>query len=328
MVLVACGGGGGDSGDEEDRPVSAAPRVSSEHGQTVVTLDPATLARSGIVVEPLNAAAHEAAVPAYGSVLDLAGLAEMRGAFIAAAARVDQGRASLAASHAELERLRTLYAEDRNASQKALQAATAKAGVDEADVRAAEGAVEAQRALAVQRWGAVIGGWLEHGDARLVALLAQKERLLEIAVPPGTAPPADGEALTVQPGAGRAVEARVVSASPRTDPRIQGAAVLCTVPATPEMLPGITVAAQVPIGPTSTGVAVPASAVVWWQGRAWVYVETGTGTFARREVSTDAPLPGGWFVSAGLAPGERIATRGAQTLLSEEGRGAVRGSEG
>ena len=328
VVATGCGGGHDADDEEEDRPVSAPPRLSTEHGQTVVTLDPETLSRSGIVVEPLTAAAHRAGSTAYGSVLDLTGLAELRGAFTAARARVEKGHAALSASRAEFERLQTLYADQRNASQKALQAAAAKARSDEAEVGGAEAALEDERALARQRWGVVVAGWLDDRAAPLAALLEDKERLLEITLPPGSAPPAPQTVVTVQAGGGPVVEARVISPAPRTDARIQGTTLLCAVATSPEMLPGITVVAQVPSGPSSSGVVVPSSAVVWWQGRAWAYVEYATGTFARREVATDAPVPGGWFVSRGVIAGERVVVRGAQTLLSEEGRGAVRGSEG
>jgi hypothetical protein len=331
VVLIAggCGGGGRDPDDEEEeRPVSAPPRLATENGQTVIVLDPATLSRSGIAVEALTAATHAASSTAYGSVLDLTDLAVLRGSFAAARSRVDKGRAALAASQAEFERLRTLYADGQNASQRALQAAAATARSDEVEVRAAESALEAQRALARQRWGVVVAGWLDDTAAPLAALLEDKERLLEITLPPGSAPPAPQAVVAVQAAAGPIVVARVVSAAPRSDPRIQGATFLCTVPASPGMLPGVTVVGQVPVGPSSAGVLVPASAVVWWQGRAWVYVEKGAGTFGRIEVATGAPVPGGWFVSAGLAVGDRVVVRGAQTLLSEEGRGGVHGSEG
>jgi hypothetical protein len=329
LLAVACGGGGRDPGDdEEDHPVSTPRRLTTEHGQTVVTLDPATLARSGVAVEPLRPATHAASVTAYGSVLDLTGLAELRGGFTATATRLAKAHAAASASQAEFERLQTLYADGRNASQKALQAAAAKAKTDEAEVRAAEDARETKMAVARQQWGAVIAAWLEQGTPQLETLLQQKDRLLEITLPLGSPPPHPGTPVTVQAGAGPFVAGRVVAPAPRSDPRIQGASVLCTAPATPDMLSGVTVVARVPVGPGTSGVVVPASAVVWWQGRAWVYLEKGTGTFGRVDVTTDAPVPGGWFVTTGVAAGDRVVVRGAQTLLSEEGRGAVQGSEG
>ena len=69
--------------------------------------------------------------------------------------------------------------------------------------------------------------------------------------------------------------------------------------------------------------SVPADAVVWWQGRAWVYVQIDPQRFARREIPADAPVPGGWFLSKGIDAGDRVVNRGAQQLLSEEFRSQI-----
>jgi hypothetical protein len=209
-----------------------------------------------------------------------------------------------------------------------VEAAAAAWRADEAELRAAEAALAAQLGAGRQRWGATIGGWIAGGTAELEALLHQKERLLQITFPPGfplSSPPTTG---TVRTGDGPGVAARFVSPAPRTDPRIQGASFLYAAPAAPALLPGASVVALLPVGPLSSGVVVPEAAVVWWQGRAWVYVEAGPGRYVRREVATEVPVTGGWFVTGGLSAGERIVVRGAQMLLSEEGRAAVRGAEG
>ncbi len=40
--------------------------------------------------------------------------------------------------------------------------------------------------------------------------------------------------------------------------------------------------------------------------------------FQRRELALDRPVAGGWFVTNGLAPNDRVVLTGAQALLSEE----------
>ncbi len=315
--------------DEDDNvpPVSAPPRVAVVGGETVVTLDRATLARSGIEAEALAAQSHQAETAAYGVVLDLTDLADARGVIVGAAARVEKARAALAASRAEFERVRALHADGRNASDKMLEEATARWRGDEADARLADAALAAQVDAGRQRWGAVAAGWLEHGSAELDALLAQRQRLVQVTIPPGTALDR-APAIAVVRAGGAAVPARLVSPAPRTDPRIQGASFYYAAPAAPGLLPGIALAAFLPAGPARAGVVVPAAAVVWWQGRAWVYLEEAPGRFVRRGVSTDVPVAGGLFVTSGVAAGARVVVRGAQMLLSEEGRGAVQGSEG
>lgn len=330
LALLVAGGVARSEADEDDTapPVSAPPRVTVVHGETVVTFDAATLARSGLEVKALPAQPHRAEAIAYGAVLDLTELADARGAVTAAAARVEQARAMMAASRAEFERVRALHADERNASDKTLEAATAKWRGDDAEARAADAALAARVAAARQRWGAVAAGWLERGSSELEALLAQRQRLVQVTLPPGTVLESAPATATVRGGGGAAVAARLISPAPRTDPRIQGASFYYAAPDAPGLLPGAGVEAFLPAGPAVTGVTVPAAAVVWWQGRAWVYLEEAPGRFVRREVATDAPVPGGWFVTAGVTAGGRVVVRGAQMLLSEEGRAAIQGSEG
>jgi len=83
------------------------------------------------------------------------------------------------------------------------------------------------------------------------------------------------------------------------------------------------VLAFLPSGSATEGADVPASAVVWWQGRAWVYRRTGQDTFARVEIATDLPAPGGGYIARDVPEDAEIVTRGAQLLLSEEFRAQI-----
>lgn len=66
------------------------------------------------------------------------------------------------------------------------------------------------------------------------------------------------------------------------------------------------------------GVVIPRGAVVRFNGKPWIYFQTGDQTFARREISLEQPLADGWFAAQGMKPGERVVVSGAQMLLSEE----------
>jgi len=328
LLAGACGDKGREADEEEERPASAAPRVVAGREATVVALDAATRERAGVVVETLSAATHQAEETAYGTVLDLTGLAEGRGAVVAAGARADKARAALAASKAEYERVKALSADDHNASERNVERATAAWSADEAELHAAEAALAGHLGADRERWGATIAGWIAGGSTELEVLLQQKERLLQITLPPGSPLGFPPPTATVRAGDGAGVAARFVSPAPRTDPSIQGASFLYAAPAAPALLPGASVVARLRGGPAWSGVVVPEASVVWWQGLAWVYVEMGPGRYVRRGVATDTPVPGGWFVTTGVAAGERVVVRGAQVLLSEEGRAAVHGSEG
>ncbi|MCK9912242.1 hypothetical protein MXD81_24015, partial [Microbacteriaceae bacterium K1510] len=74
------------------------------------------------------------------------------------------------------------------------------------------------------------------------------------------------------------------------------------------------------------GVIVPATAIVWWAGRAWVYRRTGDDTFTRLEIPVDMPAEqdGGFVVPAHLlADNDDVVITGAQMLLSEEFRSQI-----
>jgi hypothetical protein len=71
-------------------------------------------------------------------------------------------------------------------------------------------------------------------------------------------------------------------------------------------------------GPAQQGVTVPAASLVISDGRYWCYVERKPGDYARREVTLDRPLGADYFVTQGIAAGDRVVTAGAGLLLARE----------
>jgi hypothetical protein len=105
---------------------------------------------------------------------------------------------------------------------------------------------------------------------------------------------------------------------PRVDPRIQGRSFLYLASGHPELAPGLNLVAHLPLGSPLKGVVIPASAVVWSEGKAWVYAQVSADGFSRSPVATDVPVEDGFFAGPGFAGGDKIVTVGAQALLSEE----------
>jgi multidrug efflux pump subunit AcrA (membrane-fusion protein) len=155
---------------------------------------------------------------------------------------------------------------------------------------------------------------------------------------PAAAPPAlRGAGNRPQPGEeSRPVKAALVGPAPQVDPAVQAAGYWYEVrddsahagPAA-AWRPGLFVQAfvKVPGAPPREAVAVPATALLYHQGRALVYVRVDPGKYARREVEvlgregdrcTLAARLG--LAPAGVAPGEAVVARQAQVLLSEEFR--------
>lgn len=77
--------------------------------------------------------------------------------------------------------------------------------------------------------------------------------------------------------------------------------------------------------PEQPAIVLPASALLVHQGRALVYIEKRLGRYERREVQLLGRDDDTLFVAAEgwLAGEDRVVTRGAQVLLSEEFRSEV-----
>ncbi|MBI3343778.1 MAG: efflux RND transporter periplasmic adaptor subunit [Gammaproteobacteria bacterium] len=258
-------------------------------------------------------------------VLSPQALTDLRNRYVAAAALADKAVAALAASRREYERLKALHGDDRNISDKALQAAEAAWRSDQAAERSAQAAVNAIRQESRQTWGAVLTAAIVNDMPLFQRLAMQKEMLLRIAAPSGSRLPVPPGKVSVAGDDGVLRTAELISPSPQTDPRIQGPAFFYAA-AAEGLLPGTTLTARLPIGPQETGVTIPAAAVVSWQGKMWYYVESAPGRFVRHELTGAVPVAGGWFAPRLAAM--RIVVRGAQTLLSEELRGQVQTGEG
>lgn len=308
-----------------EKPVSVPSRVvPQEHGSAVV-FDPQTQKLADIGVAAVEAATRREEIAALATVLSPQALTDLRNRYVAAKAEAAKAGASLQASYGEYERLKALHGDDRNVSDKTLQAAEATWRGDQAAAQLVQAAIDTIEQSARQAWGTTLTAAIVKNTPLLQRLTTQKEVLLRIAAPSGSRLPAPPGKVSVVGDDGVPRTAELISLSPQTDPRIQGPTFFYAAPAQ-GLLPGTTLAARLPSGPQETGTTIPAAAVVSWQGKEWYYVESAPGRFARQELTGAAPVAEGWF--APRLPAMRVVVRGAQTLLSEELRGQAQTGEG
>ena len=296
-----------------DAPVVAPSRVTNAGGAVTVTLDTAELRRIGLSV---------AAVRAGGRVAEIRLPAEM----VAETERAATLRAPVSGRFTVVEGAHWPGLGER-----------VRAGVEIARVSDA-------RPLAmpisgtVTRVGAQPGALVEAGQALLeVADLSRPlVRVAWLAEAGRTPPPSllldPGDGAT---GSGPRVTARLVGPAPEADPVTRRPAYLYRAGRSwPGAAPGAPIVALVPgaqpvateakgDGVSGVTVVVPDSAVVQWEGLAWVYRRLAPGRFERVRVATDRPVPGGWLSGPPLAAGDTVVLRGAEELLSEEFRARV-----
>jgi hypothetical protein len=308
---------------EREQPMQAPLRVASKNGQQVITIDAETQERSGIETKVLPPTPYREQVRAYGVVLDVARLTALSNSLVSAKTQVQTAEAKLAMSRPAFERAKKLYDDQQAVSQAQLQSAQAAFATDEAGLAAAQAQVRTLTATAYQEWGSVLGKSLVEESPVITRLIERLDFLLQITLPPGVLIPAPPPTASIEIGHGKRTAITFVSPATRMDPKIQGLSFFYVASAESGLLPGMNVLAFLPTGKTVDGVSVPASAIVWWQDKAWVYRRAGPETFTRNEIATDLPAEGGAYMVKDIPPDAEIVTGGAQLLLSEEFRAQI-----
>lgn len=314
--LCAC------SKKSEEAPTPAAAEKKEEsrvshgtNGDAIIKLDAETQKRMGLEIAALSAAQLSPEIKGYGRVLDAAPLA-------ASVADLTSASAASVASQAELERLKTLAAQN-NTSARALQAAEVTAVHDQAQT-------EAVRLRLLASWGNAIAT-RQDLPAFIRSLGSLDSALVQLNLSPDQSLkdyPTGAKILALSDET-KPVEAQFLGPAPSVDPQVQGKGFLFLISPNPSRLaPGAAVTGYINVpGEPQSGVAVPRSAIVRFNGTAWVYVQTGDEAFERTEAKLERPIQESWFVRDGLKPGAKLVTTGAQELLSEELKGQEEAGE-
>ncbi|MFC4765098.1 efflux RND transporter periplasmic adaptor subunit [Dyella koreensis] len=259
-------------------------------------------AKLGLTTAALQGAQAPAELAATAEVLDPSTLSKAVDDMAAAQAAAE-------ASGAEYKRVQALFAADGNMSRKAVEAARAQSAADQAKLR------QLQAQLRVD-WGAGIASLSADAlRARAEALLSGQEVLIK--AEPLSTPPAGFAAngASLRLSSAQAVDARVVGALPRSSGGLAGGWLLQA--SAPGLTPGMMLTAQLQgKGESLSGVLLPRSAVVRWNGVAWAYVVSDATHFERRAVKALAMTPTGWLVGEPFKTGEKVVTRGVEALIA------------
>ncbi len=321
VIIVGFLAGRGERAREAEReaPVNAPSRMRSVEGplgdEAAVVLDSVAQVRAGIETSPLRAGSSAATI-------------RLTGELVADPTRITTVQAPVAG------RLTTPGGRWPTFGER-LEAGTVIAQVSDA------------RPLTLPRGGTVTRisaqpGELVQAGQELLQLSDFSLLLARIAwrpeaprTPPGriTLTPLGAADISISDQPSASASASLVGPAADVDPVTRRPVYLYrTAPAWPGARPGApveTMLAQPEL--TATGVFVPTTAVVQWEGLAWAYVQRSAAPsgarFVRRRVDTSHPVLGGWLVlspgALAVHAGDNIVVRGAQELLSEEFRSRV-----
>jgi hypothetical protein len=310
---------------EDEVPLQSA--LSRQGGSAAVRLSKESQAASGIVVHALEEARAGAAAEVYGVIVNVQPLIDLRARYGAAVLDARSLRAAASNGAAEYQRLKRLFEDDRNVSERAVQAAETQWKADQARLAAAEQSAAAAQDTIRAGWGDALARWATDPEsAAFQSLAQQREVLAQITFPYDLSAQAGRAPLSLAPVSAptEARSARFVSAAPQTDAAMPGVTYFYVVSAH-GLRVGMRVAGQLKLGGNSReGVVVPSAAVVWHGGKAWAYVKDEDDLFVRKEVSTARELGNGWFDATHFQPGDEVVVSGAQLLLSEEQKFQIR----
>ena len=280
----------------------------------VVTVSAHAQEQSGLATAAVEATVFHPAADTYAVALDIRPLLAARQQIATAKAQVQAAEAAERASHAEYERARKLFADDRNVSQKAMQAAEAVWRGDQGKLEAATASLHESEAAAEQQFGRALAGGGAMSSAELRHILSREGGLIQVIIPPSTAD-APGEVSLSAPGYPTS-RAHVIGPAQQ----VKGTAgVRAFLYRSKAVYPsGLRLSAEVPLSHTGvSGFVVPESAVIWYANEPWVFVQAAPERFVRKALVAPQAAAGGVFTTTSFAAGERIVTRGAQLLQSE-----------
>lgn len=317
LYLVWHRNGGRDTASREEaaeETKTAAPSKDEQPGRVHLTAE--ELQISGIQTRPVQIIQGHEEIEVLGAVLAVQDLLDLTTAFQAALFQEQRAAATESASRLEYQRLFQLNLEDKNASDKAVQAAEATFRTDSATLRNTQQVLKLARATNNQHWGSIISGWMESNSPTLEEVLSGRRVLIQVTFPDSAAAT---PTILIAVGDTR-IEATFLSPMSRVDARFQKPTFLYQAPASSDLEPGTNVSAFAAQSRAVDGVLVTSSSVLHWQGKTWVYWGESPGVFDRKEVVLDTPVRDGWLVKHTFQPNSRVVTTGAQQLLSQEFR--------
>lgn len=275
------------------------------NGETFLKLDKETQQRCGLKIAAVESVEAKPEIKAFGRVLDPTPLATEL-------IDINAAKAALDASRKEYDRLKVLHDQNQNISTRLLE-------TSEAAVKRDALLVDAAQAKLRLSWGRAIA---EQKDlTNLVdSLVSYRAALVRIDVPIGQGLATVPSEARIAPAAseGNLISAKFLSPATSTDPQVQGQGFFFLVETNPP-LPGAALSAWLTVdGKPKTGVLIPGSALIRFEGEIFVYRQKAEDQFEREEVKLEMPLKDGWLVTDDVAAGDKLVVTGAQQLLSEE----------
>jgi hypothetical protein len=271
-----------------------------------VTLTPEQIEKLGLVTEAVQSIDHTEETAGYGVVVPHEAIAQ-------GSAEIVTAQATERLSQSALSRARRLSGTPGAVSADVEETAARQAAVDSAALT-----------LAVQRMSSILGmnpPWKAgENNAILQDLSAGRIKLVRVTFPLGALSGGIPARLRAAHIGGSKLDKswtlNKVWDAP-ADASVPGRSFFALLKGS-DAGEGERLLVWAPIGESVAGVVVPAAAAVMSEGKYWCYIEKEPGTFHRSEIDTARPVPEGYFVTEGIAAGDKVVIAAAGQLLARE----------
>jgi hypothetical protein len=302
----------GENAKAGDAPQRFPKEEKQKENAEGVTLTADQAKSVGVATEPAKPFRYSAETSGFGIVIP-------HDAIATAVAELITAQAAARQSHAALERSQRLKGTPGAMSADAVESAARQAETDGAAL-----------ALAEQRLTTIIGagppGGLAKNGSMLHEMASGKIKLLRATFPlgalqgsmPATLRAAHLDALSpTAPHPAQDWRLNSVWAAP-ADATLPGRSFFAPLKNTDAGEGERLLVWASAAGPSQQGVVVPAASLVISDGKYWCYVETKSYVYVMRQINTDRPVADGYFVTEGIAAGDKVVTTAAGLLLARE----------
>ena len=315
LLMLLCGTAFAEDDDDDDKKPSAKTQGQS------INLTEKAQKNSGLQTIKLEVSTFQVESVAYGKVLPIQPLFELRQRYLTALTEQNSAKAKFLQATQQIERQKALFQEGVT-SKRNLEEQQALLQVEKSVLQATQHQDTAIKNEALLTWGKTLTEWVLSDGNKLDNLLSGETQLLQITLP--SHKELHSKTLYVANSGQRenAVIATLISTAPQTE-GTQGRSYFFQTKAKYLSI-GMNVTAWLPEEKDEkNGIIIPKSALIWVMDQAFVYVKTDNQHYTRRALTHYTSSPNGYFVSEGLAPNEELVVTGTQMLLSEELRGQI-----
>ncbi len=316
--------------NSHENEIAIPNRVSAKDGISVVSLSSVTQQNSGITTAKVLVSNFQGKIKSYGNVIAIDSLIEAKTNYLRTKSEINLARAASNNNQQQYQRLKALNEDDKNVSDRAVQEALAAVNAEDARITASESQLKNLQNSVKLQWGDELAKLASDAqlEPHLASLLDRKNVLIQVSLPADAAAPKHESTLNLTPTneAATPIKAVYISPAATSDTNGYGKTFYYSAPAD-QLRIGMRVNVEMNSSNKATqtgnsGVVIPNQALVWYGGKPWAYFKQGKNKqgddqFARKPISTDTEVAGGWF-NQGIDENSEVVVSGAQLLLSEE----------